>query len=222
MLGRHQGLRKSYVLGTTVTERIADSVVVMAVAGVALPLATSVPAWLSAAAPIVSALAVSALIVLWVAPRFSHRVEAVINRIPFGEALRQRLVDIFHQFLIGSQAIRSLPSAFGFTGISVLAWMLDGVTVLLVADALHLALTPGQALLYVVALALASAAPSTPGYIGVYQFVAVTVLTPFGLTQGEALAHILVYQAGLYVVVTLLGSFGLWRISGTGQQAPAS
>jgi len=50
------------------------------------------------------------------------------------------------------------------------------------------------ALLLLTALGLGSALPSTPGYVGIYQFVAVTVLTPFGIGRDEALAFILVLQ----------------------------
>ena len=61
------------------------------------------------------------------------------------------------------------------------------------------------------ALGLGSALPSTPGYVGVYQFVAVTVLTPFGFTRTDAIAYILVAQALMYVVIGFWGSVGFTR-----------
>jgi len=39
------------------------------------------------------------------------------------------------------------------------------------------------ALLVLTALGLSSALPSTPGYVGIFQFVAVTVLAPFGIDR---------------------------------------
>jgi len=51
------------------------------------------------------------------------------------------------------------------------------------------------AFLLIAALGLGSALPSTPGYIGIYQFVAVTVLVPFGFSRSDAIAYILVAQA---------------------------
>jgi hypothetical protein len=62
------------------------------------------------------------------------------------------------------------------------------------------------------ALGLSSALPSTPGYVGVYQFVAVSVLTPFGFTQSQALVFILAYQAVNYAVICVWGLLGLWRL----------
>ena len=51
------------------------------------------------------------------------------------------------------------------------------------------------AFLLIAGLGLGSALPSTPGYVGIYQFVAVTVLTPFGFSRTDAIAYILVAQA---------------------------
>jgi spermidine synthase len=65
------------------------------------------------------------------------------------------------------------------------------------------------AFLLIAALGLASALPSTPGYVGIYQFVAVTVLPPFGLSRTDAIAYILVAQALAYVVIGFWGSIGL-------------
>lgn len=50
-----------------------------------------------------------------------------------------------------------------------------------------------------------SAAPSTPGYVGVYQFVAGTVLVPFGLSRDAALVYILAFQTITYGVVLFRG-----------------
>ncbi|MCZ2097626.1 MAG: flippase-like domain-containing protein, partial [Anaerolineae bacterium] len=75
-----------------------------------------------------------------------------------------------------------------------------------------LTLSAPQALLLLAALGLSSAIPSTPGYVGIYQFVAVTVLVPFGLTQDEALVYIIAFQLVTYVGVTIWGAVGLWRL----------
>jgi uncharacterized membrane protein YbhN (UPF0104 family) len=60
-------------------------------------------------------------------------------------------------------------------------------------------------------LGLGSSIPSTPGYVGIYQFVAVSILTPFGISREGAIAYILVSQAIMYVVIGVLGAIGLYR-----------
>ena len=63
------------------------------------------------------------------------------------------------------------------------------------AYGLHLHFSFTVAMLLLTGMGLGSALPSTPGYVGIYQFVAVTVLTPFGISRDAALAYILVAQA---------------------------
>jgi len=75
-----------------------------------------------------------------------------------------------------------------------------------------LTLTFPVAVLLLTGLALGSSLPSTPGYVGIYQFVAVTVLPPFGIAKDEALAFIVVSQAVGYLVVLAFGGFGFYRL----------
>jgi glycosyltransferase 2 family protein len=67
-------------------------------------------------------------------------------------------------------------------------------------------------LLFIAALGLSSAIPSTPGYVGVYQFIAVAVLTPLGFSRNQALTYILAIQAISYVMCLGWGALGLWQL----------
>jgi uncharacterized membrane protein YbhN (UPF0104 family) len=68
------------------------------------------------------------------------------------------------------------------------------------------------AVLLLTGLGLGSALPSTPGYVGIYQFVAVTVLPLFGISRDAALAYILVAQALGYLAVVAFGLPGLYKL----------
>jgi uncharacterized membrane protein YbhN (UPF0104 family) len=70
-------------------------------------------------------------------------------------------------------------------------------------------------LLLLAGLALASSAPSTPGYVGVYQIVAVGILPAFGISKSDAIAYILVLQGLSYVVYIFWGLCGLWQLKRT-------
>ena len=96
-----------------------------------------------------------------------------------------------------------------FLGLTAVIWCLDAVTVVTVAEGLSMSFR--VSFLLIAALGLGSALPSTPGYVGVYQFVAVAVLTPFGFVRDNAIAFILMYQVLQYVV------YGVWGLlTGTG------
>jgi uncharacterized membrane protein YbhN (UPF0104 family) len=91
---------------------------------------------------------------------------------------------------------------------------MDALNVVFLAFILHVQVAFTQAIILLAALGLSSAIPSTPGYVGVYQFVAVTVLGPFGIARESALALILVIQLLNIVIVTIYGVIGLWRVRG--------
>jgi hypothetical protein len=93
-------------------------------------------------------------------------------------------------------------------------WAADAAGAIVTARGLGIHFSFGVALLLLTGLGLGSALPSTPGYVGVYQFVAVTVLTPFGVSRDAALAYILVIQVTSYVLVVLYGVPGLYRLKG--------
>ena len=60
-------------------------------------------------------------------------------------------------------------------------------------------------------LGLSSAIPSTPGYIGVYQFVAVMLLTKYGYSQGSVVAYITAIQFITIIQVFFWGGIGIIR-----------
>jgi hypothetical protein len=88
---------------------------------------------------------------------------------------------------------------------------MDAAAALTVAYAMNLSIPVPAAFLLIAGLGLGSALPSTPGYAGIYQFVAVGALAPFGVERASAVAFILVLQALSYVVLLVLGGFALGR-----------
>src|SRR6185295_19185776 len=102
------------------------------------------------------------------------------------------------------------PGRLGrFCGLTALIWLADAASSMVLARALGLHLSFPVAVLLLTALGLGSALPSTPGYVGIYQFVAVNVLTPFGISKDAAIAYILMAQALAYIVVIGFGLRGL-------------
>ncbi len=150
---------------------------------------------------------------LLIAPHLEAWFKRLLRLVPLPSAPYTHLLTILEQFLLGMRAFQQTGRALGFTSMTMTIWLLDGVIATQVAQALSLNLSLPQALLLLAALGLSSAAPSTPGYVGIYQFVTVTVLVPFGFVHSEALAYILTFQAVNYLVVIVWGFLGLWRLT---------
>ena len=111
------------------------------------------------------------------------------------------------------RSLNNIRKLLGFIFLTAVIWLVDGFATTIGARVISQQLNLGQALILLSALGLSSAIPSTPGYIGVYQFAAVSVLVPFGFPRAEALAFILISQVMNYLTVSVFGLVGLWQMN---------
>jgi glycosyltransferase 2 family protein len=97
-------------------------------------------------------------------------------------------------------------------GISILAWSLGAVAVYFVARSVGVELEPLEAVFVASALALGVAIPSSPGYIGTYQLIAVESLGLLDVDESQALAFSILMHASWFVPTTLIGgAIVIWR-----------
>jgi uncharacterized membrane protein YbhN (UPF0104 family) len=211
MISSRSGLDAAYVFATALSERAADVVALVVIAALVLVTLPSPPGWLASAAGPFALLGLAGLLVIALLPLLGPLVRTAIERAPLPGAWRTRLVTPVEQGMRGLRALHDVRRASGFTALTAVIWTLDALATVVIALALGLGFPLSLGFLLVAALGLSSALPSTPGYVGIYQFVAVMVLTPFGLTRADAIAYMLVAQALGYVVIVLWGSLGLWR-----------
>ncbi len=213
-LGRRAEVSATFVLATALTERIVDAVVLVLIGAaslLALPGRAQALAGSTRAVALVGLLGLASVLA---APHLESQLKQVIGRLPLSARWRSRLADLLNQFLLGMRALQHRRRAASFLALTAVIWLADALNVMLAARSLRLAVTLPQALLLLATLGLASAVPITPGGIGVFQFVAVTVLVPLGFSRGQALLLITLTQAIGYAIVTLWGLIGLWRLAG--------
>lgn len=211
MISSRSGLETTYVLATALSERAADAVALVVISAVVLPILPAAPRWLADAGRPLAILALVGVVAIALLPRFEWLARAAIERVPLPHAFRPRLIAMTEHGLHGMRAFHDARRLLQFLALTVVIWSLDSLAAVIVAAALGFAMPVPVAFLLMASLGLGSALPSTPGYVGIYQFVAVTVLTPFGFSRNDAIAYILVAQALSYIIVAIWGSAGLWR-----------
>lgn len=211
MISSRSGLATSYVLATALSERVADAVALVVISAVVLLTLPSPPGWLASAARPFAILGLLGALGIAILPLLGSVGRATIERAPIPHALRPRLITVMEQGLRGIRAFHSGRRLAGFLALTLVIWYLDAVGTVIIGAALGLQIPIVVAFLLITGLGLSSALPSTPGYVGIFQFVAVTVLTPFGFSRTDAIAYILVAQALMYVEIGFWGSLGLWR-----------
>jgi hypothetical protein len=203
-------LSKTYVLTTALSERLLDAVALVLWASLILLGVNPKPGWMAGVARTMAIAAAAGAVAIAVLPHTGGLCQNVLRRLPLPHALRDRLIGLADQVLLGMRAFHNTGRFLGFAGMTVLIWVSDALGTMIASRALDLGLSFSAAMLLLTGLGLSSALPSTPGYVGIYQFVAVTILVPMGIAKSAALALILVVQAYGYTATLLLGLPCLW------------
>ncbi len=212
-LGRQQGLGTSFVLATALVERSLDVVALVLIGSVSLLFQPDISPLLANALRLMAFAGTVGLLIIIAAPFQEKLIKSVIAKFPLPDKISLLVAKQLTLFLIGIRSLHNSRRLGFFTLLTAVIWLVDAFANTVGVRIISQTLTISQALILLSALGLSSAIPSTPGYIGVYQFVAVAVLTPFGFSRANALAYILISQVLNYLLVSIWGLIGLWRIN---------
>jgi uncharacterized protein (TIRG00374 family) len=91
-------------------------------------------------------------------------------------------------------------------GLSLGAWLVWAGAAILTARAVGVELSLVEAVFVTAAINLGVAIPSSPGFVGTYQWLGVSALALFGVAQEAGLAFAIAMQAVWYVPTTLVGA----------------
>jgi uncharacterized protein (TIRG00374 family) len=208
MVSSRSGLNKAFVLTTALSERVVDAIAVITISSVVLLTMKHRPGWLASAARPFALLGLCGVLGIILVPAFEVFWFKLLGLLPLQPKLRARVEGALRSGLQGIRSFHNLNRLARFVLFTAVIWALDAVTTIVLARSISLQITLPMAFLLTAGLALGSALPSTPGYVGIYQFVAVSILTPFGLSRTAAIAYILMFQALNYVMVLSWGGIG--------------
>jgi uncharacterized protein (TIRG00374 family) len=209
MISRRSGMSKAFVLTTALSERVVDAIALITISAVVLLTLPTQSGWLAHAARPFAILGLAGAAAIALLPIFEAFWFRFLARVPLPERLRHPIESILAHVLDGIRSFHD-PGRLGkFLFFTAIIWFLDGVTTVVASSSIGISIQLPVAFLLVAGLGLGSALPSTPGYVGIYQFVAVSMLSPFGVSKTDAIAYILLYQAMNYAVVLLWGLMGI-------------
>jgi glycosyltransferase 2 family protein len=212
MISARCGLGRTFVLTTALSERMADAIALVTISALVLLTLPAQPGWLARAAKPFAIAGIGAVLAIAVLPWLEPFMLRLLSRAPLPDGLSKTLAHLIGQVVHGIRSFHDRRRVAGFLGLTAVIWCIDATGAVFVGRAIGLELHIPWAFLLITGLGLGSALPSTPGYVGIYQFVAVSVLTPFGIARTDAIAYILLLQASSYVVITIWGLLGLWRL----------
>jgi uncharacterized protein (TIRG00374 family) len=212
IISRQSGLTRTYVLTTALTERLMDAIALVLFGSVVLLRVSPKPAWMDQVGRSTALIAAFGALLVVVLPHTEGIIRNLLHRFPLPHAIRDRLLAFAEQILLGLRVFHHAGRLVSFTLFTILIWTVDAFASIVGAAAFGIHLTFPVAVLLLAGMGLGSALPATPGYVGIYQFVAVTVLPPFGIDRNAALAYVIVGQVVGYLIVLVFGLLGLAHI----------
>jgi len=213
LLTRHTNCSFPSAFVSVVIERFFDLAFVLLSFALIVPLVPGLPAWSHQGALVLSGLA-GAILIFMIAGSVAPGPLARLNRSVtalFPPALGRPLCRFADELLEGTRVIRHVRRLMMIVVLTTLVWL---SCYLLFGVFLYLFDVPATAVLSVtigVIIALAVAAPSAPGFLGVYQVACIAAFSLFGLPEETAVAYSLVTHAFQYLLFVGWGVVYLTR-----------
>lgn len=205
-LGRRTGVSGSTILGTIVIERVVDTLVVVAIAAVAI-LVLSVRGIVASA--VLVGVAVTVLLALAVAVGiYAHRLPGA-DRVRAWLGRWPRVRDMLRRLRTGLAVARDLRTMGAAVLLSIGSWSFAVLGFAAAAQAVGVEPTMGQAALLAAGVNLATAIPAGPGYVGTFELAAVTIAGSVGIPAESALAFAILLHATALLITSVGGVLAL-------------
>ena len=229
LLRRRTGLRKTFVLASVFLERVFDGLALVALI-LLLSLVAKPTEWdrqpdIAARVQLIELLATILFVgvaigigVLLYRHDLATRLVGMVAKL-LPKRIGTFAVGAFGAFVNGLSSMRRPSVVAGTSLLSIVVWSIEWGAYFLVASAFNLGLPTLQLMaataFLLVVVNLGIMLPAAPGYVGTFQFFAVSALAVWGVPREPALAIAIVAHLAQYVLVTAIGLafFGREHIS---------
>lgn len=203
-LGKTEKISRTKVFATLLTERAVDLLATLILLAFVMLSYPKLPLWLKESGIVVSIISITACSVLALFHTKGRKwIPLMIKK--FGHYLPANLDHKISVMLIsaleGVETIFNKRRATSFLLLTALIWMAEVFIVYLVAASINFPLAIGNALFVLLILAIGLMIPSSPGFVGTYEFFGISALGLIGAQGDHALSFIVLLH-----VVSLIGS----------------
>lgn len=204
------GIPAPRVFSTILVEKVLDVLTLLLLLGISLPF-VPLPSDFDQKPLIVLGIGVLVvaivLLILVVKPDIARKLISVFaSRLP--DRIGNRVAEGAEHALQGLAPLAN-PKISVQVGLwSLATWTINMLTVYLMLLAFNVEVTPVVAIVLVVVTNLSMAIPSAPGYVGIFEYSVVLVLTTLGQPQAASQAFAIIYHFVGLVPVALLGVIG--------------
>lgn len=201
------GIAKSTILGTLIIERVWDGLALLFLAIISLFVTQpkNVPTNAINFSAIIFSL-ITLLIILLI--MFDRLIFSWLKKIKIADGAIEKivlLVDSFKKLQNPLVLIKSLL-------FSIFVWTVEGLTYFMVAQSLAMEISFFQLLLVLTILNFGILIPSSPGYVGTFEYFTVLGMSVFGVNPTEAAGFAIILHIAQFIPITLYGGLVISKI----------
>jgi len=216
VLKRETGVRMSASLATVVVERLFDGLVMLLFVFVALPF-VDLDGALEGFRPVVASLtalfvgALAAFLMLAARPALARSVYTPVVRAIVPAQLQEPALQAAGRFLHGLESLARGREVLAIFLTTVLVWLFETGKYWFVMHAFDFRVGPFVLVLMNGIVNLATSVPGLPGHLGTFDLSGIVVLNAAGVAWDTAAAYTAVLHLALWLPITVLGAWFLWR-----------
>ncbi len=206
LAGEIEKRSKTQTLATLGIEKIFDTLMLLAIL-IAIPFFMALPNWLEESR---AGLTITALILIMTALALlisRNWLLVIIGKIPY---LQRRLFERAQLALSSLDVLKRWDVHLELQALSALVWFLGGLTNYLILLALNLPLALISAFVLLAVLQVGGFVPSSPGRVGVFQYLCILALALFGVDKSTGLTYGILLYLVAYGPPMILGVLFLW------------
>jgi len=198
-------------LGTLAVERLADTLTIVGILLLLLPWVPLPPDLLRPVLGVGALAAVGLGLLAWAA-RHPRRSQELLDRLATRIDVLDRpaIRSTVSAAMNGLASLGSGRAALAIALWTLAIWTVAGLQYWVVMPAMQMRLPISAGALVLCLTSLGMVVPSSPGYVGVFEYLTTVALAPFGVGREAALAYALVLHGVLYASSSLLGAIGAW------------
>lgn len=211
LLGRKENCSAVTVLATVALEKVLDGITLLLFLAFSLLLIPA-PPWVRSIGYLAALIFLGCLIVLLALTYWSEPAMGFLGAIlrPLGP-LKERALGLVRSFAQGLESLRQPRSALMAILLSLVVW--TGAALMfgygLLSFGIHLSV--GAVIFITAVVNLGLVVPTSPGYLGTYQLLAVAALAVFAVDRNLGLAFALLFHASQFLLNIFLGLTLFWR-----------
>lgn len=212
LVGRNEGISKAASFSSIVLERVCDGLTLLLFLG-GVALIAPLPDWarqvgLLAGTAFVGVAVVMAGLVFAQALTLAV-IRAVTQRLPNG--LGTKIETVLGRFVSGLDVLQNRKELVRVFAWSLVIWGIEALALQMTAIACGLDLSLTSAFFTLVIINLGTMIPSSPGYVGTFEFFCVKSLAAFQVAAAPAMGFALVLHVVQFLPITLVGLVCLMR-----------